>query len=98
MTTAKKYELMTILLPTLTEKEVEKELDSIKKLVGKKGAIVHEQIWGKRDLYYTLKGQEKGIYTILHFTTEDSIAAISRELKLMNHVMRFLLIELPKNY
>jgi len=98
MTTEKKYELMTIFTPTLTEKEVEKELDSIKKLITKQGTIVHEQIWGKRDLYYKIKGQEKGIYTILHFTTEDSIAALSQELKLMNHILRFLFIKLPKNY
>jgi len=98
MTTEKKYELMTIFIPTLTEKEVEKELDSIKKLITKQGTIVHEQIWGKRDLYYKIKGQEKGIYTILHFTTEDSIATLSQELKLMNHILRFLFIKLPKNY
>jgi small subunit ribosomal protein S6 len=98
MTAEKKYELMTIFIPTLTEKEVEKELDNIKKMITKQGTIVHEQIWGKRDLYYKIKGQEKGIYAILHFTTEDSIAALSQELKLMNHILRFLLIKLPKNY
>lgn len=94
----KKYELMLIFHPALTETEVQKELDTIKTLIQKDGALFHEQIWGKRDLYYMLNGQEKGIYAVLDFTSSGQVQGFSKELKLMHHVLRSLLLELPQNY
>lgn len=93
-----KYELMLAFIPTLTEKELEKELDTVKSLIMKLGEIFHEQIWGKRDLYYTLKGYEKGLYAVLHFTSSQEVASLNKELKLMNPLMRFLLLRLPANF
>lgn len=93
-----KYELMVIFPPTLTEKEIEKELGSIKTLIKKTGDVFHEQIWGKRDLYYKMKKLDKGLYAVIHFTTKEPTTSLSQELKLMSHVVRFLLIKLPHHF
>lgn len=95
---AHKYELMVALIPSLTEKEVEKELENIKASITKQGEVVHEQIWGKRDLYYKIQGHDKGIYAVFHFTTDKALEMLNRDIQLMSHVMRFIIIRLPKNY
>jgi small subunit ribosomal protein S6 len=93
------YELMLVLTPSLTEKEVEKELATVKGLLDldKDGTVSREQVWGKRDLYYTLKGHAKGIYAVLNFTAGSAVS-LPKELKLMPHVLRFLLRRMPENY
>lgn len=94
----KKYELMLILPPNLTEKELQKELDTVKSLVTKLGQIFHEQVWGRRDLYYTLKGYDKAVYALINFISKENLDSFTRELRLTPHILRFLLQTLPDTY
>ena len=94
----KKYELMLILPPNLTEKELQKELDNVRSLVTKLGQIFHEQVWGRRDLYYTLKGHDKAVYALIDFVSDKNLDSFTRELQLTPHILRFLLQTLPDSY
>ncbi len=89
---------MLAFMPQLTEKELHKELDSIKALLTRSGNIFHEQVWGKRDLYYPMKGQNKAIYVVLNFTFDGDVTPMRREFQLMTPLLRFLMIRLPHNF
>lgn len=94
-----KYELMMVLMPTLTEKELHKEIETVKSLIeARAGQFFHEQVWGKRDLYYTLRGQVKGMYVVLNFTSTGDMTSLKKEMQLMTPILRFLLLKLPANY
>lgn len=98
-TATRKYEIFLALLPTLTDKEVTKELDAIKELIGRHGGVFHEQIWGRRDLYYEIAGQTKGVYAVLCFDYDPSMLREMRsELALKTTLLRYNIQSLPESY
>ena len=53
---SQKYEIMVLLLPDLGEKATEDALNEVRNLLKEHdGEIYHEDIWGVRDLAYTIK-------------------------------------------
>lgn len=98
-TASRKYELFLALLPTLTDKEVTKELEGIKELMSRHGGVFHEQIWGRRDLYYAIAGQTKGVYAVLCFDYDPSMLREMRsELALKTTLLRYSIQVLPEGY
>lgn len=98
-TATRKYELFLVFQPTLTDKEVRKALDAVRDLATRHGSIIHEQIWGRRDLYYKIEGHEKGVYAVLCFEFEPAMLADLRaELGLHTVLLRYNLRTLPEGY
>lgn len=98
-TATRKYELFLALLPTLTDKEVTKELEAIKELASRHGGVFHEQIWGRRDLYYEIAGQTKGVYAVVCFDYDPSMLREMRsELALKTTLLRYNIQALPEGY
>jgi ribosomal protein S6 len=94
-----KYELMVIVDPGIGEAGVEKRLDSIRKQISKYGKIFFEDIWGERDLAYTMKGHKKGHYSVFDFTYEgDKLKEFETGLTLDPEVIRHLIVRLPLKY
>jgi small subunit ribosomal protein S6 len=92
----KKYELMVILKPLLPE-DIRSGIQSkIEKLVKTaKGAISATDNWGKRHLAYPIKKHDEGYYIVYQLTLEPQASdKFQNELKLMNDILRFLLIKL----
>lgn len=95
----RKYEMFLALLPTLTDKEVTKELEGIKELASRHGGVFHEQIWGRRDLYYEIAGQTKGVYAVLCFDYDPAMLREMRsELALNTTLLRYNIQSLPEGY
>ena len=70
----KKYELMYILMPTLSDEELEKENEKLQKLLTDNGAqITGVNKWGRRDLAYEIKKQTKGYYVVVELNAEGAI-------------------------
>ncbi len=89
----RRYEVVVILAPTLTEDEVEQSTETFKKAAEEKGArIANIEQWGKRKLAYPIKRNTEGIYII--FTLEEPSAEAAGELerrfKVSDSVIRFL--------
>ncbi len=98
-TATRKYEMFLALLPTLTDKEVTKELEGIKELASRHGGVFHEQIWGRRDLYYEIAGQTKGVYAVLCFDYDPAMLREMRsELALNTTLLRYNIQSLPEGY
>lgn len=95
-----KYELMVILNPKQTDKEIEKELKEVKKTLTDNGfETVDEDIWGVRELAYKIKGHAKGYYVVLNLTGEpEGALEVHRDLTLQPSVLRYLLIKVADNY
>jgi small subunit ribosomal protein S6 len=94
----KKYELMFILSPNLTEDEVnteaKKTIDQISKLGIEVGQIVD---LGKKKLAYAIKKQRHGYYQLVEFSSEGSVLKeVNDTLRLDQTVLRHLITEKPE--
>lgn len=91
--TRKKYELLALFSPDLTEKERDEALKVVADVLKiKKGKIEEEKSWGIRDLAYSIKKKNRGYYHIWHFWQDGSnISEIDRDLTLDNSVLRHMI-------
>jgi ribosomal protein S6 len=88
-----KYEIMLILDPKQTDKEIEKTLGEFKSgLAEHNFAVVDEDTWGTRDLAYKIKGRMSGYYVVLIIDGEpEGLAGFKKDLSLMNGILRDLI-------
>jgi small subunit ribosomal protein S6 len=64
-----------------------------------KGQVVLTEDWGKRKLAYPIQKEARGHYTYLVYTgTGDVVHEIERNLRLHDHVLRFLTVNLEKEF
>ncbi len=93
----RRYEVVIVLAPTLTEDDVEQSTETFKKTAEEKGAqIVEIEQWGKRKLAYPIKRHTEGIYII--FTLEElsaeAVGELERRFKVSDSVIRFLTVRI----
>ena len=91
----RRYEVVVILAPTLTEDEVEQSTETFKKAAEEKGAQIAEiEQWGKRKLAYPIKRHTEGIYIILTLeeSSSDAVGELERRFKVSDSVIRFLTV------
>ena len=95
-----KYEIMLILSPKQTDKEIEKNLKEIKGIVTENGyAIVDEDLWGMRELSYPIKASSKGYYALYNFEGEPAgLPAIQKDLNLQVGLLRYMATKVPNDY
>lgn len=96
----KKYELMAIIDPDIGSDAIKEKVNEIKKLItSQKGDIYFEDVWGLRDLAYTIKKKEQGYYVVFNFDMEkDGLKEIDTILKLDLNILRHLIVVLPNEY
>lgn len=92
------YELTLLINPDLTEFDVQKVIDKIKKhIVSNKGDTVKEHTWGKKQLAYPINKAEFGYYhTIIFNAPGEIINDLTRELQLAPEIFRYLNLSLDK--
>lgn len=95
-----KYELMLMLDPSLTDKQLEERLGEIKGHIDEAGfKILDEDNWGKRSLAYKIKGHFQATYVVLLLDgSEATPPALKGELKIQPSLMRYLLMKMPEDY
>lgn len=93
-----KYELMVILKPLLPEEirtGIQKRIE--KYIKEAKGEVLNIDLWGKRHLAFNIKKYEEGYYLVYRLKLDsESSENFQKELKLMNDILRFILIKLEK--
>lgn len=97
---AKKYELMIIINSDLGEVAIQKRLENLRsQITAFPAEIVHEEMWGLRDLAYPIKKHEQGYYAIFDFITDPSkLKEFDATLRLEPEVLRHLIMLLPATY
>ena len=64
-----------------------------------KGELVYQEDWGKRKLAYPIHKETRGHYTYLVYTGQgDIVAELERNLRLNEFVIRFMTINLAKEF
>jgi len=89
------YETLFILKPTLTQEELDANVDKIKEsLTSQEANILALDTIGLRKLAYPVKKNERGVYYVLYYTADGSvIAEFERKLRFNEDVLKFLTIK-----
>lgn len=86
------YALTLILKPEMEEKERKELLESVSKKIDK---LEKEDLWGVKDLSYSIKKQKKGFYVHYLFQAEPkSIAGLDKLVKMEEDIIRYLLVRI----
>ena len=93
------YEILLVVRGDLGEKEAKETLKDLVKIVNKNKDFKETEL-GLKDLAYKIEGFDKGWYIQLNFSTKipSEIAEFNRLAKLNKDVIRFLVINLDKDY
>ncbi len=91
------YETLVIIDPRPTDEEVVALLNRlVENLKALGGAVGKAESWGKRRLAYDLRKQREGTYAVIESSAEPStIKEFERQLRLNEHVLRFLTTRVP---
>ena len=93
----RRYEVAIVLVPTLTEDEVEQSTETFKKAAEEKGAQIADiEQWGKRKLAYPIQKHTEGIYVIvtLEELSAEAVGELERRFKVSDSVIRFLTVRI----
>ena len=93
------YEILLVVRGDLGKKEAKDTLKDLVKIVNKNKDFKEIEL-GLKDLAYKIEGFDKGWYMQLNFSTKipSEIAEFNRLAKLNKDVIRFLVINLDKDY
>jgi len=92
------YELTILTDSELSEFDLIKVIDRVKKLItSHKGKLIAEHSWGKKQLAYHIKKIEYGFYnTIVAELPAETVNLITQELQLDSQIIRYLILCLEK--
>lgn len=90
----RKYELVCILHPDLDETAFGDAVEKIKGWIGEsEGNVDSVDNWGRRKMAYMIRKQLEGQYVLLNATmSPDATAELERKLRLLEPVMRHMLV------
>jgi small subunit ribosomal protein S6 len=88
------YEILLMLDPEVPEDRHNEVIARTRELVEKGGGTWSGQdVWGRRKLAYEIDHKPEGVYHLLTFSTDpETLAEISRVLKITDGVMRHLAV------
>ncbi len=92
------YEKVILLLPTLSEEEVQEAVKKISSIITDNGGeILKIDNWGKRKLAYKLNKQNTGYYVLFLFKAPPSaIKKMEEFYRVYDPVFKFMIIKLTK--
>ncbi len=95
MSKLKHYETMFIVKPTLTEEELQAQIEKVKTVMGKNEVeIVACDDIGTRELAYEIEKNKRGYYYVIYFKSNPTaINELERNLKLNENILRFIFIK-----
>ena len=88
------YELIIIIHPDLDDEAINQAHDRIRGWIEESGGKIDSvDNWGKRRLAYEIQKQNEGIYYLLNVNMKtESIAELERNLKILEPIMRHLIV------
>ncbi|HEY67218.1 MAG TPA: 30S ribosomal protein S6 [Thermoflexia bacterium] len=88
------YELVFIVHPELDGDDLTATIEKVQSLIGRNGGKVTQvEPWGLRRLAYPIQKQWEGQYVLMRLEMEpQGVAALEHDLKLVEEVMRHLIV------
>ena len=95
-----KYEIMVILNPKQTDKEIEKQLGEVKDSIAENGfTVVDEDVWGPRNLAYKIKNLTEGYYVVMVFEGDpEGAQQLNKDLRLQTSIVRYMIVKVADDY
>lgn len=93
----RRYEVVFVLAPGLTEEEVEQQIEAYSKVAKESGANVLEtENWGKQRLAYPINKHNDAYYILMNLEQEDgsAISELERRFRVADSVIRFLSVRI----
>jgi small subunit ribosomal protein S6 len=95
MSNLKHYETMFIVKPTLTEEEMQSQIELVKTNIEKNGGeiVVTENIFSQQ-LAYEIEKNKRGYYYLVYFKAPSaSILELERNYRINENILRFIFIK-----
>jgi small subunit ribosomal protein S6 len=94
------YETTFISRPELSDDGLKALQDRLAQVIASfQGEVVLTEDWGKRKLAYPIQKESRGQYTYFVYTGKgDVVHELERNLRLHDHVLRFLTVNLEKEF
>ncbi len=94
----RKYEIMCLMSPELSEEEFKTLYESIQQDIQSLGGEVQNvDVWGKRTLAYPVKKFAEGYYVVMNFLfPQNQLPEFERRLKLREKLLRYMITLLEK--
>jgi len=95
----RRYEVVFVLAPTLTEEELDSQIETYSGVATELGAeIIETDKWGKKRFAFPVKKHTEGYYTILTIETDSDapIVELERRFKVNDAVIRFLTVRIDE--
>ncbi len=95
MSNLKHYETMFIVKPTLTEEEMQAQIELVKTNIEKNGGeIVTTENIGSQQLAYEIEKNKRGYYFLIYFKSPTaSILELERNYRINENILRFIFIK-----
>ncbi|HOC52119.1 MAG TPA: 30S ribosomal protein S6 [Caldisericia bacterium] len=92
----RKYEMMVIFKPNLSDEDLKNEEEKIKNLILELGGeFINSNLWGKRKLAYQIEKQSEGIYYLFYFRIpQNKLTEFKTTLKLNMNILRFMILKM----
>lgn len=92
------YETVIVLTPILSDDDVKRTLEGYKDILKAQGAeMVHEEIWGLKQLAYPIKKKTTGIYIVMEYKAgNEAVAKLEVQFNRDEQILRYLTIRLDK--
>jgi len=92
------YESVVIINAALEDEQIDATIARIQEIITTHGGeIVDVDKWGRKRLAYPIKKAKSGYYAVFRFTAStDLIAALERNYRLDENIVRYLTISLDK--
>ena len=89
------YETMFIVKPTLTEEEIQGQINGVKELITTNGGEISAfQDVGMRQLAYQIEKNDRGYYYVIYFKSPtDSITELERNFNINENMLRHMFIK-----
>lgn len=94
------YELMLVFRSDLLENALEKKLKEFEQyLEENEGSVILKDLWGKRDLAYSIKQHDRGLYVAYNLSLPASfLKELDEHLRIDKDILRHLVIRLKTDY
>ena len=90
------YEILLMFDPELPDERQDEILTRMREQIERDGTWTSHQPWGRRRLAYEIDHKTDGVYHLVTFTTApETLAEVSRVLKITDGVMRHMAVRLP---
>jgi small subunit ribosomal protein S6 len=89
----KKYEVMFIMRPEVTEEKRNQDLEKFKNIIASEGEVLSVEDMGLRKLAYEIEKVREGYYYLINYKALNTLnQELERNMRISDDIMRFIVV------